>query len=411
MPHTPDTIGKYQIRKVLGEGAMGVVYEGFDPHIERRVAIKTLHKHLIYDPANADDEYLKRFQREAKAAAKCIHPNIVLIMEYGEDKGTPYIVMEFVEGQSLSEIFKSGKKISLQNILSILSQTLKGLNAAHSQGVVHRDIKPANIMVINNNSVKLADFGIARIENNPELTQAGMAIGTPRYMAPEQLLGMKVDHRADVFSSTLILIDLLLHMEHSPGVKLAKIPSIKGLPPNNKINYQALIPEALIPVIKKGLSPNADNRFTTVVELVKAIKSVLPEISKQTNNSPQASNVDTKTMVEPTPGNVPINLSGNGLDTAYDGATVHNTSIQTTMFELDSNLEDFVGQSTLVMGMDTDTFNQLKSDLSQYIGDDAGERIMQESANAISMAEIINSLAEDIPKKKHRQQFIDRWTQ
>lgn len=411
MPIVPNTIGKYEVLGVLGEGAMGVVYEGYDPHIERRVAIKTLHKHLVYDPSNSDDEYLIRFQREAKAAAKCIHPNIVLILEYGEDSGTPYIVMEFVEGNSLADIFKSNKKLSLQTIFSLFSQILKGLNTAHQQGVVHRDIKPANIMVMNNNTVKLADFGIARIGSNAELTQVGVAVGTPRYMAPEQLFGHKVDHRADVFSATLILLDLLAIRQATQNISLAKIPTIKDLPPNNKIKYENEIPEILIPIIKKGLAPIADKRFASVIDLAKALKSILPQLSQANSISDKNSNVDAKTIIQPR-NDAPINLNATSMDTTYEETAISaQTNIQTKVFELDSNIEDFAGQSTLVNGMDTDTFNQLKTDLSKYIGDEAEEKIMQETANAISMAEIINSLAENIPKKKHRQQFIDRWIQ
>lgn len=411
MPIVPNTIGKYEVLGVLGEGAMGVVYEGYDPHIERRVAIKTLHKHLVYDPSNSDDEYLIRFQREAKAAAKCIHPNIVLILEYGEDSGTPYIVMEFVEGNSLADIFKSNKKLTLQTIFSLFSQILKGLNTAHQQGVVHRDIKPANIMVMNNNTVKLADFGIARIAGNAELTQVGMAVGTPRYMAPEQLFGHKVDHRADVFSATLILLDLLAIRQPTQNISLAKIPTIKDLPPNNKIKYENEIPEILIPIIKKGLAPIADKRFSSIIDLAKALKSILPQLSQANSISDKNSNVDAKTIIQPR-NDAPINLNATSMDTTYEETAISaQTNIQTKVFELDSNIEDFAGQSTLVNGMDTDTFNQLKTDLSKYIGDEAEEKIMQETANAISMAEIINSLAENIPKKKHRQQFIDRWIQ
>lgn len=167
---------------MLGEGAMGVVYEGFDPDIERRVAIKILHPHLVTDRSGG--EFLERFKREAKSAARCIHPNIVMVLEYGQDQDMPYIVMEFVEGSSLQEIVKSGRGIALQKSLSIISQLLKALHAAHNLEIVHRDIKSANVMILRDGgSVKLADFGIARVAESPDLTMTGAVVGTPKYLS------------------------------------------------------------------------------------------------------------------------------------------------------------------------------------------------------------------------------------
>ncbi|NNE63332.1 MAG: serine/threonine protein kinase, partial [Gammaproteobacteria bacterium] len=179
----PEFIGKYQIRSSLGEGAMGVVYEGYDPDIERRVAIKILHPHLINEKHG--EEFLARFKREAKSAARCVHPNVVTVLEYGQDNDMPYIVMEFVEGFSLDQVIKRGRAITLQSTLSVISGLLKALEAAHKLDIVHRDIKAANVMILKDSrDIKLADFGIARIAESAELTMTGAVVGTPKYMAP-----------------------------------------------------------------------------------------------------------------------------------------------------------------------------------------------------------------------------------
>ena len=149
----------------------------------------------------------------------------------------PFIVMEFVEGASLQEIIKSGKAISLQKSLSIISQLLKALHAAHQLSIVHRDIKAANVMILKEGgSVKLADFGIARIAESPELTMTGAVVGTPRYMAPEQMFGLKVDARADLFSVAMVFLDLLALLPKSSAIPRSSLPEIENIPPNNRID-------------------------------------------------------------------------------------------------------------------------------------------------------------------------------
>ena len=281
MGDLPEKIGKYQVRSMLGEGAMGVVYEGFDPDIERQVAIKILHPHLVTEKSGG--EFLERFKREAKSAARCIHPNIVMVLEYGQDQDMPYIVMEFVEGSSLQEIIKTGRGIALQKSLSIISQLLKALHAAHQLDIVHRDIKSANVMILRDGgSVKLADFGIARVAESPELTMTGAVVGTPKYMAPEQMFGLKVDSRADLFSVTMVFLDLLALLPKSPSIPRSSLPEIANLPPNNRIDYTILYPTALIPVLLKGLAVGQADRYQNAREFVQGIKDVLPKLKAAT---------------------------------------------------------------------------------------------------------------------------------
>ncbi|HTO47629.1 MAG TPA: serine/threonine-protein kinase [Burkholderiales bacterium] len=204
---TPAQLGKYQITEVLGTGAMGVVYKGFDPGIRRIVAIKTIRRELI-----AGDRpgvmMLKRFRNEAQAAGRLSHPGIVAVYDYGEDAEVAYIAMEYVEGNSLREYFARGSRFSERDAVSIMSQLLEALAHAHERRVWHRDIKPGNLIIMMNGRVKVADFGIARIEAS-DLTQTGAVLGSPGYMAPEQYAAAAIDHRADVFAAGVVFYQLL----------------------------------------------------------------------------------------------------------------------------------------------------------------------------------------------------------
>src|SRR5215510_2206587 len=224
--------------KKLGKYEMGVVYEGFDPTIERVVALKTIRA----DQLGGEDaaEIMARFRREAQAAGRLNHPRIVSIYEYGEDAGTTFIAMEFVAGRSLKESFEQNARFSVPQIVRIMSQLLEALDYSHRQGVVHRDIKPANIMLLADGTVKVADFGIARIESS-NLTQTGMILGTPSYMSPEQFMGQKIDGRSDLFSSGVILYQLLTGerpFTGSPTTIMHKVLQENPLPPS-QLNVQA----------------------------------------------------------------------------------------------------------------------------------------------------------------------------
>lgn len=202
----PSRIGKYPIADVLGEGAMGVVYRAEDPVIGRPVAIKTVHKRLLADEAGAD--FAARFRNEARSAGRLLHPNIVTVYEYGEDEESAYLVMEYVEGRTLAQLLQADPLPAEGVLLRWMDQLLDALECAHRHGVWHRDVKPANLIVAPDGTLKVTDFGIARIASSA-LTQAGAAIGTPGYMAPEQYLGEDIDQRVDVFAAGVLLYRLL----------------------------------------------------------------------------------------------------------------------------------------------------------------------------------------------------------
>jgi serine/threonine protein kinase len=213
----PSHLGKYEITEVLGTGAMGVVYKGFDPGIRRIVAIKTIRRELITGdrPAAA---MLARFRNEARAAGRLAHPGIVGVFDYGEDAEVAYIAMEYVEGNSLREYFGRGARFGERDAVSIMSQLLEALAHAHERKVWHRDIKPANLIVMMNGRVKVADFGIARIEAS-DLTQTGAVMGSPGYMAPEQYAAREIDHRADLFAAGVVFYQLLTNTKPFVGTQ------------------------------------------------------------------------------------------------------------------------------------------------------------------------------------------------
>ena len=197
----PRTIGRYEVLERVGRGGMGVLYRGRDPVLDREVAIKVMGGDFA-----ADDSARTRFYREARASARLQHRNIVTIYEFAEDNGNPYIAMEFLRGQSLQARMAAAGAFPLVQKLDIVTQLLTGLHYAHEQGIVHRDVKPANIWLLEDGTVKLLDFGIAKIAAST-MTSAGSVLGSAFYMAPEQVEGREVDGRADIFAAGVVLYE------------------------------------------------------------------------------------------------------------------------------------------------------------------------------------------------------------
>ena len=460
MSELPKNIGKYQIWSSLGEGAMGVVYEAFDPDIERRVAIKILHPHLVTE--RNGPEFLERFKREAISAARCIHPNIVMVLEYGQDGDMPFIVMEFVEGASLQDIIKSGKGISLQKTLSIISQLLKALHAAHQLNIVHRDIKSANVMILKESgSVKLADFGIARIAESPDLTMTGAVVGTPKYMAPEQMFGLKVDARADLFSVAMVFLDLLALLPKSPAIPRSSLPEIGNLPPNNRMDYSILYPTALIPVLLKGLSVTQAERYQSARDFVQGIKDVLPKLkagtvtasdeatavaqkSAPSGQAPQAAQKPQESRYFVTnPGdldsmtNLLVDYVGpiaKNIMVAYDRANTPANELATSIsreIPEPEEREEFLKRwesisgtridntrmsnpatmtsTTEVRSFDDEMLKKMGEDYAGYIGPLARRLVQHHAATTSNLEQLVELLASEIPDIKDREKFKTRW--
>src|SRR3974390_142671 len=201
-----EQIGRYRIAGVLGVGAMGTVYKAFDSRIERTVALKTIRKDLLL--GKFGDEVRSRFRTEARAAGRLVHPNIVTIYDFDEDEGTAYIAMEYVPGRGLDAIAGERGPLPPHTVMHWAGQLLDALHYAHSHGIAHRDIKPGNLLVTEDNQLKVADFGIAKIFS-AQASPSEYLAGTPEYMSPEQFLGVPIDGRSDIFSSGIVLYQLL----------------------------------------------------------------------------------------------------------------------------------------------------------------------------------------------------------
>ena len=275
----PSRLGKYDIRRQVGRGAMGVVYEGFDPAIGRTVAIKVLELDSS-DPSMAEELHA-RFSREAHIAGQLNHPNIVTIYDYCEaERGAddrlhgPFIVMEFVEGGDLKRCLDPKSRLALPEIGRVMANLLAALQYAHEKGVVHRDIKPANVMIVEGGMLKVADFGIARIENS-DLTRTGAVMGTVAYMSPEQLTGAPVDRRTDVYSSGVILYELLTGeppFVGSVATIIQKVLNQEALPPSA---LNPGLPRALDAVVRKALAKKPAARYLTADAFARAIIAAL----------------------------------------------------------------------------------------------------------------------------------------
>lgn len=284
----PTKLGKYEILRELGKGAMGVVYEAFDPVIERTVAVKTIRPEQL-DQSQAA-EMLARFKREAQAAGRLNHPNIVAIYDYGEvaDGGDgagssiAFIAMEFIKGRELKDLFDANQRFVIKNIERIMCELLDALNHAHANGVVHRDMKPANIILLADGKVKVADFGIARIETS-DLTQAGTVLGTPSYMSPEQFMGQSVDRRSDLFSCGVILYQFLTGEKPFTGALttiMHKVLKEDPLPPSM---LNVALPPSWDTVVKKAMAKNPADRYQTAAEFSAAVRAaVVSQGSDQT---------------------------------------------------------------------------------------------------------------------------------
>jgi tRNA A-37 threonylcarbamoyl transferase component Bud32 len=265
----PDTLGKYDLLHILGKGAMGVVYEGFDPIIGRRLAIKTVR---IPDAGDleAQDE-LARFKREAQAAGRLGHPNIVGVFDYGETPELAYIVMEFVDGTTLKNVLDRNEHFELAEIVRIMRSLLVGLQYSHERGVVHRDIKPANIMLTKTGEIKIADFGIARIESS-SLTQAGTMLGTPSYMSPEQFMGQTVDSRTDIYSAGVMLYQLLTGEKPFEGGLTAIMHKVLNSEPPPPSALSVTVPHAFDEVVQKAMSKRPAQRFASADQFARALQ-------------------------------------------------------------------------------------------------------------------------------------------
>jgi serine/threonine-protein kinase len=265
------TVGRYRIEQSLASGAMGDVYRAYDPVIGRPVAIKIIRRELLR--GSGADQWLERFKREARAAGQQSHPNIITVLDYGEEDGLPFLVMEFIDGPNLASLIKTGGRLRLERAVDIIAQVLNGLGFAHESGIVHRDIKPSNILVPPNSPVKIADFGIARTDSS-DLTIVGDVLGTPAYIAPEQWRGDPVDRRSDLFAVGVMLFEILTSVKPFRASSLAESTSLmERRGPEDIRALNPLVPNELKQVIDRALASDPAARFASASEFSCAIQA------------------------------------------------------------------------------------------------------------------------------------------
>lgn len=352
----PKRIAKYEIERVLGSGAMGVVYKGFDSQIERVVAIKLLHEHLRQ--GENGDELEVRFLQEAKAAARCLHPNIVAIFDFGRD-AAPYIVMEYVEGIELRAYMRSETAIALPSATDITIQVLAALSHAHDKGIVHRDIKPDNIILLESGAVKVSDFGVARLDTS-DLTGTGYMIGTPNYMSPEGLQGNHCDSRSDLYSVGILFYELASQGRFNRDQNLSQ--NLERL--NNCSELSGKSRRSIQKILARALDVDPDGRYQNADEFIHDLKSI------------DDMDLTLATLaVFPRPSDYEVTMPRK-----------HSSS---AVSQWNSELLDALEQS-----------------LARYVGPMAKLLIKKGTRTANSLEELLAQLVEHIPNQAERTQFI-----
>jgi serine/threonine-protein kinase len=289
-------IGKYETIGKMGSGAMGTVYRARDKDLGRDVALKTIRTGTDIDP-----QIRERFYREARACARLQHPNIITVYELGEAGGVAYIAMELLEGEDFKRIIADKKALSLQSKLKAMAQVCDAVGHAHRHGVIHRDIKPSNLLLTDDGLTKVLDFGIARLPSS-KLTVAGQILGTPNYMAPEQILGSPCDGRADLFSVAVVLFELLTY--HHPFQSDFIPTRIAKSDPDSLFQYDSSLPVTLEKVVNKGLSKNPERRYQSALEFaedLRAISDGLKQLPSEQAKPAPAVEIPAPTAIVPTP--------------------------------------------------------------------------------------------------------------
>jgi serine/threonine-protein kinase len=270
------SLGRYQVQGVLGKGAMGLVYDGLDPNLNRRVAIKTIIiKQLDAQTARM---YSLRFEREVRAVARLNHRNIVQVYDYGSEGDIAYIVMEYIQGKELKDSFDANQRFDLGTAFRFMTELLDALDFAHDAGIIHRDVKPANVMVDSEGHVKLTDFGVARVVDPDappsEATQVGAMVGTPAYMSPEQIQGEAIDRRTDIFSAGIILYQFLTGQKPFEGGQWAlakKIVQDDPVMPSKLVQ----VPASIDRVIARALAKKPEARYQSARSFADALQRIL----------------------------------------------------------------------------------------------------------------------------------------
>ena len=281
IPRSKPTLGRYEILEQIGRGAMGIVYKGRDPKLQRLTAIKTIRFTDEFDESQVED-IKDQFSREAEVVAKLSHPHIVTIYDVGEDLDLSYLAMEYLEGESLEQYTKADNLLSIRKCIDVIIQVCDALEYAHNHGIVHRDIKPANIMLLENGLVKVTDFGIARVAASSK-THTGIIKGTPYYMSPEQAKGLKVTGASDIFSVGVVFYQLLTGRLPFSGDNLAAIMyQTTTIDPDSPTTYNPMINKSVVDILNRCLKKSLSERYQTAKQISEHLQMVIRELDADT---------------------------------------------------------------------------------------------------------------------------------
>jgi len=322
-------IGKYEIHGELGSGGMGIVYKGWDPAINREVAIKGVNKQSL--PADEREGVLNRFRHEAQAVGRLVHPRIVQIYDFIEDENAAYIIMELVHGQTLAQHIANKEKFGLREISQIITQTLDGIGYAHAQGVVHRDMKSANIMINNDGRIKINDFGIARIEST-NLTKVGDMVGTPTYMSPEQFKAEEVTGTTDLYSIGVIAYELLAGKRPFLGSISAIMHQVVNATPEKPSSLNTQLSPEIDNVLAKAMAKKPADRYQKASEFADAFRGAINALlgvseRRSTDSTPDVSKLlDAARMLNRDP--IQDRRTSAPTETDEDSSILINTGIK-----------------------------------------------------------------------------------
>jgi serine/threonine-protein kinase len=393
MEPIPVQIGRYVVEGLIGAGGMGQIYKAHDPDIRRTVAIKLISTRLM---SSADrGEYIRRFRREAEAAARCAHPNIVSIYDYATHEGQPFLAMEFVNGKSVRQMIEESPMM-VPDAIHVMVQVLDALASAHEQGIIHQDIKPANILLTPQMHAKVTDFGISRFANT-DVTSISSSMGTPSYMAPEQCRGGPVDHRADLFAAGATLFEMVAGERAFRGQSSAEV--------THHIMYDRL---ALLPAAARGVAPrlqfvleramgkHPEDRFSSGHEMAEALRQILGTVSADGQDKTRSSSAGmTATFVMP-PG---ASTGRSGLPRA-SAAQPSATSSATPPPSVPT-----AGRGQGHSSIDAGTLQMLEHKLIPYLGPIARVMVRSAAARGLGLDALCVELAASVPEGTERESF------
>jgi len=371
---------------------MGVVYKSFDPVIRRPVALKTIRKELLDDVEDAAT-FGRRFRNEAQAAGRLQHPGIVAVYEYGEDPQFAFIAMEYVEGSSLRQYFERKVRFEEHDLISIMAQLLDALHYAHEQGVWHRDIKPANIIIMSNGRIKVADFGIAHVGSST-LTQVGVVMGTPGFIAPEQYLGRDIDHRVDLFAAGVVLYELLTGQPPFSGTKENVMYKVchEAAPPASVAAGNSSLAR-FDSVVERALAKRAEDRYASAADFRAELLAA--------HDRPVSATVSEQTLIRAiaTPGEPrqPTPPHAGERRASHPGGAPGPPHVSTMPTEM-----------LVAAGWNVDELATVERSLAHFVGPIARIMVRRAARDARDLAALVQKLADQLASSSDRTRFLQQ---